>query len=161
MRPVTRVLLAGGAILALIGCTAIENKRGYVPDQEKLASVVVGADTRATVAQKLGNPSVAGTFSNDTWYYISSHDVQTAFFAPHPIDRNILAVEFNNFGLVAAMKRYGMQDGRVVDYVSRETPTRGRDLSLLQQIFNAVPGNIGQQTQPNEVNPGGGGAPPP
>jgi outer membrane protein assembly factor BamE (lipoprotein component of BamABCDE complex) len=161
MRSIHRLLLAGAAVLALSACAAVENQRGYVPDQTALQSVAVGTDTKTTVAQKLGNPSVAGTFTNNTWYYVSSHDVQTAFFAPHPVERNIVAVEFNDAGQVAAIKRYGMADGRVVDYASRETPTRGRDLSILQQIFNAVPGNIGQQAQPIDQNPGGGTQPPP
>ena len=161
MRCVRHGIFAALVAASLGACAAVENQRGYVPDQEVLGTLVVGTDTKQTVSEKLGNPTVAGTFDNNTWYYISSHDVQTAFFAPHPIDRNIVAVEFDNGGQVASIKRYGMQDGRVVDYASRETPTRGRDLSILQQIFNAVPGNIGQQAQPIEQNPGGGGAPPP
>jgi outer membrane protein assembly factor BamE (lipoprotein component of BamABCDE complex) len=145
----------------IAGCAAVENQRGYVPDQEVLQTLVVGTDTKQTVSEKLGNPTVAGTFDNNIWYYISSHDVQTAFFAPHPIDRNIVAVEFNNAGQVASIKRYGMGDSRIVDYVDRETPTRGRDQSILQQIFNAVPGNIGQPPPNQDGNAGGGGAPPP
>ena len=68
-------------------------------------------------------------------------------------------VEFAKDGKVADLHKYTLADGRVVDLVSRETPTRGRELSLLQQIFNAVPGQIGQ-TAPSNPIPGGGGAPP-
>jgi outer membrane protein assembly factor BamE (lipoprotein component of BamABCDE complex) len=155
MRRVTRALFTGAALLALAACAAVENQRGYVPDQQALQSIAVGTDNKISVSQKLGNPTVAGTFSNDIWYYVSSHDVQTAFFAPHSTERNIVAIEFAN-GQVASIKRYGLADGRVVDYASRETPTRGRDLSILQQIFNAVPGNVGQAQQTMEQQPGGG-----
>ncbi len=155
------VFFASVATICLASCTAVENDRGYVPDAQVLDTLKVGEDTKATVAQKLGNPTVAGTFNNDTWYYISSHDVQTAFFAMHATARKIVAVEFGNTGQIASVKRYGLEDGRIIDYVDRETPTRGRELSLLQQIFNAVPGNVGQAPQNQEVNPGGGGIPPP
>jgi outer membrane protein assembly factor BamE (lipoprotein component of BamABCDE complex) len=160
MRRVDRALVLSAALIALSACSAVENQRGYVPDQQALQSLVVGTDTKQTVSQKLGNPTLSGTFSNDIWYYVSSHDVQTAFFAPHSTERTIVAVEFAQNGQVANIKRYGLNDGRVVDYVTRETPTRGRDLSILQQIFNAVPGNVGQAAQPIEQNPGGGVPPP-
>jgi hypothetical protein len=62
--------------------------------------------------------------------------------------------------------RYTLADGKVVDFVTRETPTRGRDQTLLQQIFNAVPGRVGA---PGGIGQGGGpggpipgpGVPPP
>jgi outer membrane protein assembly factor BamE (lipoprotein component of BamABCDE complex) len=161
MRRLRHGLSVVTAAIVLASCAAVEHQRGYVPDQEALQSLVVGTDTKQTVTEKLGNPTVAGTFNSNIWYYISSHDVQTAFFASHPVDRNIVAVEFNNAGQVANIKRYGMADSRAVDYVERETPTMGRNTSILQQIFNAVPGNIGQQAPNQDTNAGGGGAPPP
>jgi outer membrane protein assembly factor BamE (lipoprotein component of BamABCDE complex) len=142
----------------LIGCVPVENQRGYVPDQTAVASIAVGMDTKDTVSKKLGDPSSAATFGNDVWYYMSAHVEQNAFFAPRATERNILAVEFAKDGKVTDMHRYTLADGRVVDFVSRETPTRGRELTLLQQIFNAVPGQIGQAA-PGEAVPGSG--PPP
>ena len=115
-----------------------------MPDQEAVASVQVGMDTKDTVTKKLGDPSTAATFGNDVWYYISAHVEQNAFFAPRALDRNILAVEFAKDGKVTDVHKYTLADGRVVDFVSRETPTRGREMTLIQSIFNAVPGQIGQ-----------------
>jgi outer membrane protein assembly factor BamE (lipoprotein component of BamABCDE complex) len=152
-----RILRAGAPVLlmaALSACTAVEKQRGYVPDPAIIASVQVGKDTKETVSTKLGNPSMSSTFDNDVWYYYSSKDTQAAFFAPHSTERDILAVEFKKTGEVADIRHYGLEDGRFVDYVSRETPTRGRDMTILQQIFNAVPGTIGQGTNRTETNPG-------
>jgi outer membrane protein assembly factor BamE (lipoprotein component of BamABCDE complex) len=157
MRRLNWAFLAGAAMLT--ACAAVENQRGYVPDQEAVASIQVGMDTKDTVSKKLGDPSSAATFGSDTWYYISSHIEQNAFFAPRATDRNILAVEFTKEGKVSDIHKYTMADGRVVDFVSRETPTRGREMNLIQQIFNAVPGQIGQSA-PTDAQPGGGQAPP-
>ena len=157
MRRLTWALLAGAAMLA--SCAPVENNRGYVPDMQAIASIEVGMDTKDTVSKKLGDPSTAATFGNDTWYYISAHVEQNAFFAPRPTERNILAVEFAKDGKVTDIHKYALADGRVVDFVSRETPTRGRELSLIQQIFNAVPGQIGQSAPTDQI-PGGGQAPP-
>ncbi len=151
-------LSLAAAATALIGCVPVENQRGYVPDQQAVASIQAGMDTKETVSKKLGDPSTSATFGNDIWYYMSAHVEQNAFFAPRATERNILAIEFSKDGKVADMHRYTLADGRVVDFASRETPTRGRELTLLQQIFNAVPGQIGQSA-PNEPIPGGG--PPP
>jgi outer membrane protein assembly factor BamE (lipoprotein component of BamABCDE complex) len=157
MRRWNWALLAGATMLA--GCASVESQRGYVPDQQAISSVEVGMDTKDTVNKKLGDPSTAATFGNDVWYYISSHVEQNAFFAPRATDRNIVAVEFAKDGKVTDIHKYTLTDGRVVDFVTRETPTRGRELNLIQQIFNAVPGQIGQSAPTDNVP--GGGMPPP
>src|SRR5258705_8855260 len=153
MRHWNWALLAGATTLA--ACAPVENQRGYVPGMEGVASVQVGMDTKDTITKKLGDPSTSATFGNDIWYYISAHVEQNAFFAPRATDRNILAVEFAKDGKVTDVHKYTLADGRVVDFVSRETPTRGREMTLIQQIFNAVPGQIGQSA-PGQPTPGGG-----
>lgn len=162
MRHLSILAAASAVAAAMAACAPVENQRGYVPDATAVASVQVGMDTKDTVSKKLGDPSTAATFGGDTWYYISTHVEQNAFFAPRAMDRNILAIQFDKTGKVMDMKKYTLADGRVVDFESRETPVRGRDQTLLQQIFNAVPGRIGQGG-PQDTNPGnpGPGGPPP
>ena len=152
--------LASLAILAVSACAPVENQRGYVPDMEAIGTIQVGMDTKDTVSMKLGNPSTQATFGNDTWYYISSHVEQNAFFAPRATERNIVAVEFAGDGKVTDVHKYTLADGRVVDFQTRETPTRGRELTILQQFFNAVPGNIGRPGANDQI-PGGPNAPVP
>lgn len=132
------VLLA--AALILCACVPVENQRGYLPDAEAVKAIAVGKDTKSTVQTRLGNPSTTATFSNDVWYYISSKEEQMAFFEPRVLSRDVLAVEFNKQGQVADVRHYGLKDGRIIAFVSRETPTKGRELTLIQQLFNAVPG---------------------
>ena len=165
MRCVSKSFLATAAVLAVGACAPVENQRGYVPDQQTVSSIEVGMDTKDTVSKKLGDPSTAATFGGDTWYYISAHVEQNAFFAPRSTERTIVAVEFAGDGKVAEVHRYTLADGKVVDFVSRETPTRGREQTLLQQIFNAVPGRVGQPGGIGQTGPGGPipgpGIPPP
>ena len=145
---------------ALAACAPVESQRGYVPDQDAISSIQVGVDTKDMVSKKLGDPSTAATFGGDTWYYISAHVEQNAFFAPRATERNILAVEFAGDGKVTDVHKYTLADGRVVDFQTRETPSRGRTLTLLQQFFNAVPGNIGRPGA-SQQTPGGPNAPTP
>src|ERR1700741_3585418 len=92
--------------LTLAACAPVESQRGYVPDMEAISSIQVGVDTKDMVSKKLGDPSTAATFGGDTWYYISAHTEQNAFFAPRPTDRNIVAVEFTKDGKVADVHKY-------------------------------------------------------
>ena len=54
-----------------------------------------------------------------------------------------------------------MRDGHIVAFESRQTPTKGRELTFLQQLFNATPGvPLGNSGGTNNPNPGGGNGPP-
>jgi len=137
----SRTLLAGSVLViaGLAACAPIRDVRGYVPDEEKVASVRVGADTRDTVQDKLGTPSSTATFGDPTWYYISTEQERYAFFQPDVTKRSILAVQFSEDGKVADVRSYGIEDGQVIALVDRETPSRGKEMSFLQQMF----GNMG------------------
>jgi Small protein A (tmRNA-binding) len=150
-------LLSMGLMLA--GCAPVISNRGYLQNVDAEAGVAVGADSKTTIEQKLGNPSVQATFGSDSWYYISQTEKQVAFFTPTILNRHILAVYFDKDGKVADMKHYSLDDGHVVAFESRTTPTRGRELTFLQQLFNATPGVPGGYSSQQEQNPGGGGGP--
>jgi outer membrane protein assembly factor BamE (lipoprotein component of BamABCDE complex) len=154
-----KMVLALTAVLAM-GCTPVTNTRGYLPDPEAEAAIGVGKDTKTSVQQRLGFPSTEATFNADAWYYISSIEKEIAFFRPTVQSRAILAVYFDKDGKVTDLKHFTLRDGHVVAFESRETPTKGKELTFLQQLFNATPGVPmgGAQGAPN---PGGGGGGPP
>jgi outer membrane protein assembly factor BamE (lipoprotein component of BamABCDE complex) len=53
----------------------------------------------------------------------------------------VLAVYFDDKGLVKQIANYGLKDGKVFDFIERKTRTGGADLSLIGQIFKGV-GNV-------------------
>jgi len=137
----SRLLLTGSALViaGLAACAPIRDVRGYIPDEEKVGQVKVGQDTRDSVQEKLGTPSSTAAFGDPTWYYISTEQERYAFFKPDVTKRTILAVQFSDDGKVADVRNYGIEDGKVISLVDRETPSRGREMSFLQQLF----GNMG------------------
>jgi outer membrane protein assembly factor BamE (lipoprotein component of BamABCDE complex) len=158
MRKTLLVLIA----LTVIGCTPVVNNRGYLPDPEAESAIGVGKDTKTSIQQRLGFPSTEATFpaTGDAWYYITSVEKQIAFFDPTVQSRAILAVYFDKDGKVTDLKHYSLKDGHIVAFEARETPAKGRELTFLQQLFNATPGvPIGGGQ--NNPNPGGGGSGPP
>lgn len=148
------------AALLVIGCTPVTNTRGYLPDPDAEAAIGVGKDTKTSVQQRLGFPSTEATFSADAWYYISSIEKEIAFFRPTVQSRAILAVYFDKDGKVTDIKHFTLRDGHIVAFETRETPTKGKELTFLQQLFNATPG-VPMGGGSNNPNPGGGGSGPP
>jgi outer membrane protein assembly factor BamE (lipoprotein component of BamABCDE complex) len=143
------------ASVVLLGCTPVVNQRGYLPDPAGEATIKVGTDTKTSIQQRLGDPSTQATFGGDAWYYVSSLEKVIAFFDPKTETRSILVVHFDKDGRVAGLTHYGLKDGNVVAFETRETPAKGRELTFLQQLFNATPGvPIGST---GDQNPGGGG----
>jgi outer membrane protein assembly factor BamE (lipoprotein component of BamABCDE complex) len=140
MRVLKAVVLAtiGAATIGLSACTAVVDRRGFLPDDSQTTAFQTGVDTKATVLTRLGNPSQIGVFDEQVWYYISAIQSQTAFYRPRTTARTITAVSFDDSDLVSEVRTYGLQDGRVVAYDDRRTPTRGREVTFLEQIFGSI-----------------------
>ena len=131
--------------LALAACESQISVRGAIPDREEVAEIQPGLDTKEDILNRFGSPSTVSTFLDNTWYYMGQQVEQFAFYAPNVTDRGILVVEFDDTGVVGDTQYYTLEDGRPVEPVSRVTPTEGKDLTILQQIF----GNFGRlPTQP-------------
>ena len=91
--------------------------------------------SKKEVKTVLGSPDTTSTIGGDAYYYISTTQKTVAFLKPHEIDRQVVAVYFDGSQSVQQVAHYGMKDGIVVNYYKGETPARGKDLSLLEQIF--------------------------
>jgi outer membrane protein assembly factor BamE (lipoprotein component of BamABCDE complex) len=151
------VLVPLAAISLLIACAPVISQRGYVADLANEGTIKTGADTKTSVQSRLGYASTTATFGNDSWYYISATEKQVAFFKPTVLKRQILAVYFDKNNKVTAVRHYGLQDGHVITFESRETPARGRETTFLQELLKATPGSSATNIQ--ETNPGNGGGP--
>ncbi|HTT83955.1 MAG TPA: outer membrane protein assembly factor BamE [Rhizomicrobium sp.] len=158
-----RYPLAALAVLALAGCVPVVSQRGYLPDPAGEASIKAGQDTETSVQARLGDPSTRATFGGDSWYYISSVEKQLAFFDPKVQTRSIFVIRFDKDGKVVDTGHYSLKDGHVVAFETRITPARGRELTFLQQLFNATPGVPIGTLSPNggQGAPGGGNGPGP
>lgn len=132
--------LVAGAALLTAACSPTVSQRGYVPNEDLLKEIRVGIDNKDSVLTTFGSPSTVSSVDAAAWYYISSIHEQLAFFREEAVDREIVAVYFDEDGNVKQLGYYGMEDGKVVNFIDRETPTRGKELTFLQQMF----GNIGR-----------------
>jgi outer membrane protein assembly factor BamE (lipoprotein component of BamABCDE complex) len=134
------LLMAVGAS----GCTASRDFHGYVPDQALPTDVKPSVDTRSTVLARLGTPSTTSVFDDKLWVYMSSTRELLAFYYPKVVQREIVAIQFDDQDVVSDVLVYDVTAGRTISYNSRVTPTRGRELGILEQLFGTL-GRLPQQ----------------
>ncbi len=132
--------LAALGMALLVACTPIYTNHGFVPDDNDLAGITTGVDTRDTVAAFLGRPTVEGLVGDGEWFYVRSQWKAVGARAPQEVDRQVLAITFDKDGVVTNIERFGLEKGEVVAISRRVTtePIKGRN--VLAQIF----GNIGR-----------------
>jgi len=112
--------------------------QGYIADQETLDLVPVGS-SREQVLLALGTPSTTATFDNEVFYYISqTRKRPVAFAKPKLVDQKVLAVYFGPDNRVTQIANYGLKDGKIFDFVSRTTPTGGKDQNFLAQVIKGA-----------------------
>jgi outer membrane protein assembly factor BamE (lipoprotein component of BamABCDE complex) len=117
------------------GCLGQVYQRGYILPEGALQQVPIGA-TQEQVLIVMGTPSTVATVSGDVFYYISQRTESAAAFIPDkPTDQRVVAIYFDKNRRVERLADYGLKDGKLFDYVSRTTPTGGRDASYVQSIF--------------------------
>jgi outer membrane protein assembly factor BamE (lipoprotein component of BamABCDE complex) len=122
----------------LAACSPQVNKHGHLLSDSDLGQVQPGM-TQDEVKQALGTPDTTSTIDGQVYYYISTTTTQSvAFLNPTVTDRRVVAVYFSPFGTVDRLANYGLEDGEVVDFVGRKTPTAAHEKSLLQSIFRGV-----------------------
>jgi outer membrane protein assembly factor BamE (lipoprotein component of BamABCDE complex) len=131
-----------GAALVLASCSAIESTHGYVPEQDLVERVRPGVHDKDSIAQLLGTPTASTTYGHEAWFYIAKKSERLAFFEEETIEQQVLAVYFDDKGIVENIKSYDLKDAEQIALVERETTTRGKELTIMQQLF----GNIGRFT---------------
>lgn len=127
----------GLGLSALAACSPIMQYHGYAPSDEELAQIVVGDDTRETVAQKIGQPGMGGVVEGSGWYYVQSDWRQRAWRAPEEIDRQVVAISFDARDRVTNIERFGLADGEVVT-LSRRVTDSGPRPSVMSQVFRVL-----------------------
>lgn len=143
MRRIAAVI--GLSVFGLTACAPTTATRGNLPDPELVADIRPGATSLGEVRANLGTPSTTATFGTPVWYYMSERTETLAFFRPKVIERQIIAVVFDDTEQVKDIVTYTEEDGKPIELVSRVTPTAGNEFTFLQQLF----GNFGRF---NDVN---------
>lgn len=147
----TRIISLVFLIVTLSGCVATTTSRGYSAEKLQLSENAIkpGLASTNTVKNVLGSPSATSSFGDPTWYYVSSKTKSVAFLQPKVVEGKVIAISFNDAGIVKGVRKYDQNDMREVALRQDHTPAEGDDLTVLQQLL----GNVGR------FNPAEGGIP--
>ncbi len=138
LKPAIRTL-AIAALLAAAACTPVYKNHGYIPPAEDLAQIKVGVDTRDTVTETIGAPSLSGVVRDSGYYYVSSRVRHYGPKKPEVVERELVAISFDQRGVVSNIERFGLEDGLVIPLERRVTDSGVQDKGFLRQLL----GNIG------------------
>lgn len=148
----TKLLIAALSVAATTAaCAPVVGQNGFQAIDTRPTDIVAGTDTRQTVLTKLGSPSTTSTFESDTvWYYMSQVTEKYTYNRPQVTQRSITQITFNDAGQVSDVTTLGLSDGERVSMNGRETPTRGRQLTILEQLLGNVARGQLPRTEENE-----------
>jgi outer membrane protein assembly factor BamE (lipoprotein component of BamABCDE complex) len=130
--------LASAACLVLSACAPQFRNHGYIPRESELAALELGRDTRDSVAAAIGRPATGGVLTDDSWYYVQSRFRHFGPFAPEEVERQVLAIRFDEAGRLRNIERFGLQDGRVVALSRRVTDDNIGDRTFLRQLLRNI-----------------------
>lgn len=130
--------LALSVPLALSACTATYRNHGYIPPEEDLAQIVVGKTTQGELEGLIGKPSAQGLLAGSGWYYVGSRWQFYGPREPREIQRQVVAVSFNEAGTVTNVERFGLDRGKIVVLSRRVTDTGVSSLGLIRQLMGSV-----------------------
>ena len=151
---VSAITLALLSMTGLSACSPITSYSGFQAIDSNPKDVQAGTDTKSTVRAKLGSPSATSTFDPNIWFYVNQVKERIAFQKPHVTARDITAIAFNkDTEMVETVNVYSLKDGKLIAFNGRETPTRGREMTVLEQLLGSV-GQGGLLPQQDDGVPG-------
>ncbi|WP_170564309.1 outer membrane protein assembly factor BamE [Ruegeria atlantica] len=139
LKPASKTLVFAACLVVAGACTPIFKNHGYVPPADQLAEIKVGVDTRDSVVETIGAPSSAGLVKDSGFYYVRSRVRHYGPKRPEVVSRELVAISFDQRGVVRNIERFGLEDGYVVVLDRRVTESSVQNRSFLRQLL----GNIG------------------
>ncbi len=145
MSKLRNALILSAALAGLGACAPVVAREGFQVQDAQPREVKVGEDTQSSVLSKLGSPSAKSTFEPNVWYYISQTSETYTYHKPRVSLRDVTVITFDKASeQVVKVDTLALKDGKRIDFAKRETPTRGREMTILEQLL----GNVGRQGLP-------------
>ena len=136
----TSLCILAGVCSLTAACTAQLDTHGDHIEADRLAQIRPGAQTREDIAQLLGSPSSTSVFDDERWYYISDIVETRSIFDREVKERQVVTIRFNREGVVSEVDDFGLERGREIELVERETPSFGESVNIINQVM----GNLGR-----------------
>ena len=139
-RRMLSALAAALLCVVVAACTGEQFQKGYILPPGALEQIPIGA-SQDQVLIVMGTPSTVATLNGEVFYYISQRaERKVMFMNQQVVDQRVIAIYFDKNRQVTRLANYGLQDGKIFDFISRKTPTSGQELSYLTYVFKIFGG---------------------
>lgn len=126
------------AALLCSACTSdlFLEHNGNMPEKSKVAQIQNG-QTKEDVLSILGAPSLTTGLSDNHWIYMTSTIRRVAFLSPKEIDRQILAITFDD-DKVSKIENHTLADANNISIDQDITETAERKQGFFRKYFGGV-----------------------
>jgi outer membrane protein assembly factor BamE (lipoprotein component of BamABCDE complex) len=134
-------LAVGLSATLLGGCQPSIEHHGYMASPGAFDQIREGM-AKSEVEGVLGSPSTTASINlqGDSYYYISNTTKSRSFLTPKETTREVIAIRFDASDRVTSFAQYGLEDGRVIDLNTRQTPVAGEESSIIKSLFKGLLG---------------------
>ena len=122
----------------LLSCTTNIKNHGYIPSKSDLETLVIGKDTKQSVAKKIGLPATAGL--EGAYYYVRSTFNAPGFKSAQLVDRTVVVLSFDQRNKLKNIETFNVDNGNFVRLNYRVTETGLDNKNILQQIIGSISG---------------------
>ena len=134
LRAYVVILLTG----VLFSCTTNIKNYGYIPSKSDLETLVIGKDTKQSIAKKIGLPATAGL--EGAYYYVRSTFNAPGFKSAQLVDRTVVVLSFDQRSKLKNIETFNVDNGNFVRLDYRVTETGLDNKNILQQIIGSISG---------------------
>lgn len=129
--------LAGVLFLSACSTEYFVQTEGNLPSKNDILSLKQGM-TQEQVRDIMGSPSVISSLDHRTWLYMNSTMKRMAFFEPEELERNLVAVRFNQAGKLERVVELTKEDGKDIAVSQSATPVLGSEETFMEKYFGGV-----------------------
>ena len=122
----------------LLTCTTNIKNHGYIPSKSDLETLVIGKDTKQSIAKKIGLPATAGL--EGAYYYVRSTFNAPGFKSAQLVDRTVVVMSFDQRSKLKNIETFNVDNGNFVRLDYRVTETGLDNKNILQQIIGSIGG---------------------
>jgi outer membrane protein assembly factor BamE (lipoprotein component of BamABCDE complex) len=122
----------------LLSCTTNIKNHGYIPSKSDLETLVIGKDTKQSIAEKIGLPATAGL--EGAYYYVRSTFNAPGFKSAQLVDRTVVVLSFDQRSRLKNIETFSVDNGNFVRLDYRITETGLDNKNILQQIIGSISG---------------------
>lgn len=145
--PNCRSTLLTGIVSAwmVLGCSEITTTHGYVPTEEQIERIEIGASSTTDVLTTIGTPVVTDELYNKTWIYTDIVFTRRGIQAAEIEDQAIVAITFSDDDTVSRIDRFTLAEARSIALNADTTEIHEGRLSIFDQFMRAF-GRVDPQT---------------